>query len=241
MHNLTKLFTDPYHPIKGIVIYADQQNNENFFVESFDINDNGKMINAHPLGLQESHELGEILLHNEEENKGCFQGSGLLPENIVYLRTGKDGYVIWYTPAQKKQLYFIPDLKIADGVYPVPPLLWMASRDKLKIFALKNNERPSTETLLYNAPFFNIHTGGLVCMGTVEIDIGANCDLEEFMDEWHNYFFKSKFSHLLGERSPVKSNIIQLFSKLSGSKKQFPQVELLKSGKKLKQLLHGID
>ena len=76
-------------------------------------------------------------------------------------------------------------------------------------------------------------------MGTVDIEISAFFDLEDFMLAWHTYFFNSKFSHLLSERSPVKSNIIQLFNALSAGKKKFPLTELLKTDKKIKNLIHG--
>lgn len=239
MNNHTTTYTQPYHPVKSLVIYAEKKNIDKHYVESFDFDAKGRMINAHPLTFQESRELGTILMHNEEQKERCFQSSGLIPENVLYTKTGADGYVIWHTPSQKRNLYFINDLGIPDAQYPIPAMLWIASQEKLKIYALKNDTRPTLKSPLYNAPFFNIHSDGLVCMGTVDIEFSAYCDLEEFMEAWHNYFFNSKFSHLLSDGSPVKSNIIQLFNALSTGRKKFPLTELLKTDKKIKNLING--
>lgn len=241
MHNITKSFTNTYQPFKGIIIYTDQNSNENYFAESFDFNNKGRMINAHPLNMQESRELAGILAQDETEKEQCFNSSGLIPENILYLRAGKDGLVIWHTPAQKKNLFFISDLELANSNYPIPPLLWIADREKLILFALKYNHRPSVNSPLFYAPFFNIHQDGKVCMGTVDIDFWPDCHLEEFINVWEDYFFNSRFSHLLGERSPVKANIIQLYKSLNNAKKQFPLNKLIKTGKKIKNILNEIN
>lgn len=86
------------------------------------------------------------------------------------------------------------------------------------------------QTLLYHAPFFNLYNDGRVCMGTVKVDIKADCHLEDFMQSCEQYFFNSYFSHLIGNASPVKENIIQLWQKLVGSDKPFPLKSLLKNG-----------
>ena len=239
MNNLTTTYTQPYLPLKSLVIYGEKKNGDKHYVESFDFDDNGRMINAHPLTLQESRELGTILMSNEGQKERCFQSSGLIPENVLYTQTGADGYVIWHTPSQKRNLYFINELGIPDAQYSIPPLLWVASREKLKIYALKSDTRPTLVSPLFKAPFFNIHSDGLVCMGTVDIEISAFFDLEDIMLAWHTYFFNSKFSHLLSERSPVKSNIIQLFKALASSRKKFPLTELVKTDEKIKNLING--
>jgi hypothetical protein len=74
-------------------------------------------------------------------------------------------------------------------------------------------------------------------MGTVSVRIKADCLLEEFMQQWEQYFFNSYFSHLIREKSPVKGNIIQLWQSLVNSGKQFSMKYLIKNGLTLKQLL----
>ncbi len=239
MNNLTKIFTEPYLPVKALVIYAEKKGTDDHYVESFDFDGNNRMINAHPLSLQEARNLGQIFIHEEAQNSNCFQSTGLIPENVLYTQTGCNGYVIWYTSSQRRNLYFTKDLGIPDGLYPIPPLLWMATREKLTLYAVRNVARPTISTPLFHAPFFNIHADSGVCMGTVDIEINPYADLEEFIGTWQQYFFNSKFSHLLSDRSPVKSNIVQLYHNLVASRKKYPLQELLPTGKKLKNLLHG--
>ena len=237
MENLTAKFLQQYRPFKSLVMYAGENQHESCFVESFDFDQNGRMINAHPLNLEESQELGLLLASNLERKGQCFQSKGILPTNVLQVRSGHDGHVIWYSPAQKKNLFFVKELKLESTVYPVPALLWKATTEHLEIFALKTNARPTAQTQLFKAPYFNIHAEGNVCMGTVDIQSEDEADLESFMSGWESYFFNSRFSHLLTSRSPVKSNIIQLYKRIKNSSEQFPVTELLKDSKKLKSLL----
>lgn len=237
MNNITQHFLQQYTPLKSLIVYASEGTEKDYFVEAFDFDTNGKMINAHPLAIEESRQLGEILITDLEKKGQCFLSAGILPPHVLHINTGERGHVVWHTPAQKRKLYFVKELKLENKTYPIPPMLWKASREHLQVFTLKDNNRPGIESMLYNAPFFNLHESGLVCMGTVDIQIDHDCDLEKFMQLWDEYFFNSKFSHLLGDRSPVKSNIIQLYQKLADSHQKFPTNELIKHSKKLKQLL----
>lgn len=239
MNNMTKLFSTPYNPLKALVIYAEEGKDENYFVEAFDFNATHRMVNAHPLSVQEGRELSALLNTADKEDDKCFQSSGILPSNVLQVKYGSDGFVIWHTPQQNKNLYFIPGLGINNTRYPIPAMLWIAGKEKIQVFALKTNERPVATTQLFNAPFFNIHPEGVVCMGTVDVDIDNGTSLEEFMAAWEAYFFNSHFSHLLGDRSPVKSNILQLYQSLAGSRKRFPVSQLTKSNKQFKNILHA--
>ncbi len=237
MKNITSRFTKKYWPTKSLIVYTSDSKENNCYVEAFDFNQKGMMINAHPLTIEESRQLGQTLIADHEKEERCFRSEGLLPINVLYVHTGDNGCVIWHTPGVQKRLLFKHELTLVDGNYPVPALLWKAGKEKLSIYALKNNKRPTINTLLYEAPYFNIHASGNVCMGTVDIEVENNSTLEQFMMLWESYFFNSTFSHLLGERSPVKSNIIQLYQGLLG-KEYFPFEELLQHPKKLKDILH---
>ena len=57
------------------------------------------------------------------------------------------------------------------------------------------------------------------------------------MSKWEEYFFNSRFSHVLGGKSPVKGNIIQLWQSLKDSRRKFPVSCLLKHSLTLKKLI----
>ncbi|WP_316826101.1 PRTRC system protein B [Pedobacter miscanthi] len=236
MKNITDKFSRTYLPAKALLLYQ-QQGSDEFYIESYDIGKSGTPINAHPLSVRESQSLADVLNTSEENRQGFLQPNGLLREEVIYINSQRNGFVIWYTPVKKRHLIFKSGLTIPDGMASMPPLLWKATVSSLEIWALKESKRPEISTNLYYAPFFNIYTDGRVCMGNVDIDIDTDCDLETFISAWENYFFGSAFSHLLTEVSPVKVNIVPLWQKLISSGDDFPKNILKKHPKTIKDLL----
>lgn len=237
MNNITHKLDDIYLPEKALVIYRSQAGQqEEVYVESYDMDEQGCPINAHPLSVQETIRLATCLNRAKEVQTDYLTPKGLLPEELLYLHQ-EQGYAIWYTPVQKVNLFFKECLQIPCGIAPIPALLWKADRTQLWLYALKGKEKPFFDTVLYQAPFFNIYENGAVCMGTVEKTAEkANC-LERFIEIWEQAFWNSYFSHLNGDTSPVQGNIIQLWNRLVGTNKPFPQKVLRKQGLTLKQLI----
>jgi PRTRC genetic system protein B len=237
MRNITSTFGTLYHPLKAIVIYNHASDADKHYVEAYDIDSNGYPINAHPLSVRESVALAKRLDSTAERRKGFLKPDGLLPANVLYVDNGRDGFAIWVTDSQQIPLLFSKDLKIPCGKAAVPPLLWKATRDNLYVYALKDADGIDLDTVLYQAPFFNIHDDGRICMGTVDTRIPADCSLNTFMGKWQQYFFNSYFSHLIQNHSPVKSNIIQLWQSLVNTRRKFPLKELLPTRLTIKNLV----
>lgn len=237
MKDLTQRFGTLYHPVKAFVVYKKDTAEKSIYVEGYDMDKNGCPINAHPLSRRETAQLASALDTSDEVTRKFLKPSGLLPKKVLHLNPEHDGSAIWYTPAQKVSLFFVESLGIASGEAFVPPLLWKATKNTLCIYAMDTDKEISEQTVLYHAPFFNLYNDGRVCMGTVKVDIKADCHLEDFIHSWEQYFFNSYFSHLIGNASPVKGNIIQFWQKLMGSDKPFPLKSLLKNGLKIKNIL----
>lgn len=237
MKDITQTFGTLYNPVKAFVVYQKDTAEKSIYVEAYDMDKNGCPINAHPLSLKESTQLASALDTSDELTRKFLTPSGLLPKNVLHLNPAHNGSAIWYTPAQKVSLFFVEGLGILNGEAFVPPLLWKASKNTLYIYAMDTDSQIKEQTALYHAPFFNLYTDGRVCMGTVKVDIKADCHLEDFMQSWEQYFFNSYFSHLIGNTSPVKGNIIQLWQKLVITTKPFPIKSLLKNGLTIKKIL----
>lgn len=237
MNNVTADFTKMHHPYKGLVIYRSEEEKPDYYVEAYSFNERGKLIDPHPLSLQESQQLAATLQTSAELSDNYLQCRELMSPKLLFTRQGTNGFALWYTPAMTHFLAFTPDLKITDGMYPVPSMLWKATRSGLTVFALAKNEIPNMKTILYKAPFFNVYDNGNVCMGTVDIDIDRHTHLEAFINKWEEYFFNSKFSHVLGGKSPVKGNIIQLWQSLKDSRKKFPVGCLVRHSLTIKNLI----
>lgn len=226
MIDITELFQEVYRPKKILAVL--QTPSRKVYVEAYDLDEDNRPINAHPMSLQDSAELADIFNSSRQLNKNYLQSEGLMPENILYLSTQGTGFAIWHTSPRKVRLRFIKDLEIPSGLVWIPPMIWKATKDDLSVFAI-NTDRPTLKTQLHHAPFFNIYSDGSVCMGTVDIQTAASNSLESFIENWQSYFFDSYFSHLLGKRSPVRGNIIQLWKGLVETGKKFPLSELIKT------------
>ena len=239
--DITESFGTLYHPKSALVFYQTDSPNSGAYVEYFDMDKNGNPINAHPLTVKEAQKLSKSLnIQKQEKDKKFLKPKGIIPSNILYTNStelSQNEKVVWFTKAQKKDLFFVEDLNIPNGKANVPPLLWVANRRSLKIFALKSNIRPSENTPLFHAQFFNIYQDGRVCMGTVDVNIAHSASLEEFTKSWENYFFNSYFSHLMNEHNPIKGNCVNLWKNLVETKEVFPKELLITNNKTLKNLL----
>ncbi|MGF7079635.1 PRTRC system protein B [Mucilaginibacter sp. UYCu711] len=235
MTNISNQFSDQYVPYKALLIYnceketlshSPSSDTCQIYVESYDIGRQGNPINAHPLSIKESIALAELLQSSSELQNGFLRSKGLLPNNVLHLNPHNEGYAVWYTPPQQRNLFFVAGLGIPCGKGFVPAMLWKATRERLQVFALKGKGRPTAKTKLYHAPFFNIYEDGAVCMGTVDIHIDRNTRLENFMERWEQYFFNSYFSHSLAGGGLTNQNIVQLWQQQVGSTNQFPEAAL---------------
>ena len=226
-----------YEPKSALVFYESLDNDSTMYVEHFDMDRNGNPINAHPLTVNEAKALAKSLHTDEEKDKTFLKSKGILPINILNINPSQNGSVLWYTKAQQRQMYFVKNLKIPNGKAHVPAMLWFADKENLSVFALTSDKRPTEETPLYYAPFFNVYEDGAVCMGTVDVNIKNSASVEEFTTAWENYFFNSYFSHLLDNYNPIKGNCVNLWKKLMDTDEDFPADILKKNNKTLKNLL----
>lgn len=227
-----------YHPKTALVFYESRGADTAVYVEHFDMDKNGTPINAHPLTEREAETLANALITEKQKENAFLKSSGILPTNILHINPSRNkGAVIWYTKSQKSQLYFVDALGIPSGKAFIPPMIWQATKNSLRVFALSSGRRPTEKTGLYSAPFFNIYEDGRVCMGSVNISIKNSACVEEFTKAWQDYFFNSYFSHLMGENSPVKGNCVSLWKDLVSSGRTFPKEVLKRNTKTLKDLL----
>ncbi|RZJ66791.1 MAG: PRTRC system protein B [Flavobacterium sp.] len=235
MKNITDLFSQSYTPFKALLFYQNEK--DDLYVESYDMDVLGKPINAHPLTQRESKILSESMQSKQENMSGFLCTLGLLSDRILHVDRSGEGYAIWYTSEMRKHLIFKSDLGIPNGEAYLPPLLWKASKKGLSVWALGSNDRPNLETKLYQAPFFNLYPDGRVCMGNVDVKFSLSIDLDEFMSQWEKLYFGSAFSHLLQGISPVKCNIVQLWQEQIGTEILFPKKQLKRFPKLLKDII----
>ena len=112
--------------------------------------------------------------------------------------------VAWFEPAAARVMYFTPDRDDAVAAFdgkriPQPPLLFIARERALSVYALADNERPTLDSSLYAAPYWNIygHQHHSVCLGTMVLPESIE---PEQTAAWTDAFFRSNFTHLSGAK-----------------------------------------
>jgi len=236
-NDVTGNFGILYHPKSALIFYQADHSNSDMYVESFDMDKNGNLANAHPLSVREANRLSKMLSVRSSEERSFLKPQKILSSNILYIDSSDKGKVVWFTKAQQKELFFVENLEIPNGKANVPPLLWIADKRGLKIFALLSDERPDEATNVFYAPFFNVYQDGNVCMGSVDVKIKNSASLEEFIENWENCFFNSYFSHLMLNHNPVKGNCVHLWKRLIESNEPFPINVLVDANLTLKNIL----
>lgn len=236
MENRTQQIGQQFVPVKALLIYESINPKNDTYVESYEVNEFGYPTNGRPLTLKECGELSRQLSMMDGVSNSFLKSKGLIPDNLLFLNPTLNGYAVWYTDRREHSLHFTESLAIPSGKCDIPPLIWKASRDKLWLYAWERAGRPVLEMELLKAPFFNVYSDGLVCMGTVRRSQHTDKGLEDFINKWMEYFFNSYFSHALGA-SPTKTNIVNLWKELSGSGKPFPMNVLNQTNTKLKDII----
>ena len=85
-----------------------------------------------------------------------------------------------------------------------------------KIYAIRDNEEITEDTLLYHFPFSHVSTDGHVCMGSNILPAASIKELENF----HFYFLTSPFGDDYGSKTIIGKSVKDLFEGLQN--KDFP-------------------
>jgi PRTRC genetic system protein B len=159
---------------------------------------------------------------------GLGQSLGLefIPDSLLF-RT--HDLLVWWTPAQRRTLFFSGALKELDAEeFPIPPLVWrLNDAGELYVRALGENLRPTPESALYVAPFWNTNpTTGRVCQGTMARPDAVGVTS---LGGWVDGYFRAQFTHQdgPGDLTSFKGGHSALWRSLAGKKKPFPLSALL--------------
>ena len=120
-----------------------------------------------------------------------------IPENTIAI---SESAVAWFEPAATRTMFFRAETDSAVAAFdkklvPQPALLFVARRQKLSVFALPSNERPTLNTPLFLAPYWNVYDDNRVCLGSMRVPKSFK---PEDTSAWTAAFFASEFTHLSG-------------------------------------------
>lgn len=104
----------------------------------------------------------------------------------------------WWTPPAKQAMNFDAKYQGTETVarftgvpVPHPGLVFIATAQQLRVFAVKGDRKPGLGTELYCAPFWNIFMSNAVCQGTVKYPDRPAPDQQAV---WEDVFFRSTFT-----------------------------------------------
>jgi PRTRC genetic system protein B len=121
--------------------------------------------------------------------------TGFLPERLLAIGPGA---IVWWCPPSPRTIWFRSDGKgstigTTHGRVEHPGLVFAAARGRWYVFAVKGTSRPTPETKLWRAPYFNVWADrGEVCVGNVKLP--GTTDHTAIAD-WERAFFESRFTH----------------------------------------------
>lgn len=144
--------------------------------------------------------LGPGRLVNRETVTQFFQGLSsvpqerfVLPENVL---AWESSMLCWWRPAGRRIIFFSTQndaLNAISGQEVMhPPLVFRAQPSNLSVWALGQDKRPTEQTELYRAPYFNIYGNGQMCTGSVRLPEQPQ---PNNIPQWEECFFGSNFAH----------------------------------------------
>jgi PRTRC genetic system protein B len=156
--------------------------------------------------------------------------SEFLPENVL-MRTQET--IVWWTPTTTRPMFYATDKgaeleQLSGKRFPQPALVLRAHAGSLDIRALAESKRPTPDTPMYVAPYWNVSDNGSVCLGSTKAPREASV---KSLPRWEASFFESEFTHANAHTGLTNHSggFMGLWLSLIG-KKKFP-VEHLRDAK----------
>ena len=186
--------------------------------------------------LGEAEPLTTEFLRALSEGLGAYVAPEILPASVL-VRTSE--LLVWWTRAQRRVLFFSDQSEAGElnaKQYPVPALVFKVSGGNLSIRALAKDARPTAETKLMTAPFWNCGESGDVCLGTMRVPESSSVDA---IDGWERGFFQSEFTHAYGAArlTNFPGGFLPLWRSLAGSNQLFPVQYLTDARETLRQFV----
>lgn len=216
----------------AVMLYGDSRGSS--FATAHDVALDNKgipvLLEGHPLTMEILNAMTEAIAKGAESRRSF---GGYLPENVLAVGTGS---IVWWLPASDRNVSFACSDKLigtASGKTPHPSLVFGVNNSgDWFVFAIKGNTRPTPDTKLWQAPYFNVWESGKICQGSTSVPPGATTAQ---IGGWNTAFFSSNFSHPnvheKGKLVKYKGGPYQFWrDMLDGSSQRFPLRVLVGTG-----------
>lgn len=185
-----------YFPKQAMIVYATTPVGDDpksrYYIEISDIvSDGGKAYvgAGKPLTRATLQTLMEVV--NETDKKTFHSVANTIPSNLLLFdqRAGRN-VIAWCRPAARQTILMKNKISITNWV---PPLVFVVRDNKLAVAALTNSRKPTINSRLYHAPFFNVYNNLNVCLGTAKVPMQGG-EIQELITEWEKVFWVSEFT-----------------------------------------------
>jgi PRTRC genetic system protein B len=222
MNGLTEKLMSEYNPTLALVVYQHtiRTSEQQYYIESHCIDENGALMAARPLQQDTLQGIVDVFYNSHNTSSDI---SGPIPGNLLYFSKmpGSKYKMAWWVSEMKQHLFFTTETKIKSGYAWIPPTLFVVNDNRLFVYAMKKNERPSPKTPIMIAPYYNLSDSGLMCLGNAVVKKPAVKTFENTMQYWMDLFFLSEFSHESGTDNKVEGgNLDQVWKDLLKNKKK---------------------
>ena len=168
---------------------------------------------------------------------GASMAAEVLPEHVL-ARTPP--LIAWWSRARPRLMFFgagnTETTALNGEMYPHPALVFMIQGRELFVRALAENRRPSANTHVKNAPYWNTDAYGRVCLGSMRVPDETGV---ASLAGWENAYFASEFTHPSGavRLTTHPGGFLGLWSNLAGRKHSFPVKFLADSKQTLQEFV----
>jgi len=193
MNKVSEQLNGSFVPFMAMIAY---KSHDDFYLESHPINKDGQMLEGRPLKVKTLEAIANSIFDN---NAGKVRLSGYIPENLLKGESEGSGEysLVWYRKEEQRTIHFSSSLEMDSGLAYVPATVYSATKSGLKVFALKSNKRPTEDTQLYRAPYYNVTTES-VCLGNAKVKKPDILSFSNIMKYWEDMFWLSEFSAMHG-------------------------------------------
>lgn len=134
--------------------------------------------------------LDDIKSKDSSANNNAENSFNIIPNNLL---VNNHKALVWHSASRFAPMWFrLSGHKPFRLDVHYPPLLFMVNKKtrSMNIYALKNDERPTSDTITYNAPLANIFSNAKLCQGSAPLP--ALLD-ESTLTEIENTLYNSAF------------------------------------------------
>jgi PRTRC genetic system protein B len=160
---------------------------------------------------------------------------------VTVLGISSSSLTWWCAPAKRRVFFKCEEFGgERTAVVHHPGLVFQASANGFRVFAIESKDRPTADTALFEPPYFNTWDHGKICIGTTRVPKRINVAA---IAGWEEGFFDSAFAHPNhgGKRVVYQDGFYAFWRDMLNGKfsKAFPLKVLVPTKKTVRDLVTG--